>query len=103
VLPLEGGRCLRRDPLATRIALRRGRLAALSSQGRAAANAPSVTARPTPDLTNSPARRPAATDDRPTQRGSLRAAPTRANMATPFVAGVFLRVREPPRDPGVII
>jgi hypothetical protein len=40
VLPLEGGLFLRRDLLATRIALRRGRLAALLSQGRAAANAP---------------------------------------------------------------
>jgi hypothetical protein len=98
VPPLEAGRFLPRDLLATRIALRHGRLAALSSQGRAAANAPSVAARPTPDLMNSPRRRPAAQEGadnaRPTDAArALCYSTARAGLVTLTVAGAFRFVR----------
>jgi hypothetical protein len=84
------------DPLATRIALRRGRLAALSSQGRARRQMPpSVAARPTRE-SDEQSRAPAGrvglrrrtTDRRRAGAGTL---PTRASTATPPVAVAFLR------------
>jgi hypothetical protein len=47
-------------------------------------------------------RRPAATDDRPTQRRRRYHSSPALVGATPTVAGAFRRAREPPRDPGVV-
>ena len=51
---------------------------------------------------NSPGRRPAATDDRPTQRGRRYHFLAHASMATPPVEGAFLGVRELDRGSDVV-
>jgi hypothetical protein len=104
-VPAASSRCrfLRRDLLATRIASRRGRLAACRRKDARGGKCPlRRCASPLP-LRLSQGRRPAATDDRPTQRRRRYQASPALVGATPLVAGAFRRAREPPRDPGVVL
>ena len=103
VLPLEAGRCLRRDPLATRIALQRGRPSAARRRRDARRQMPpSVAARPTARATKPGA--PAGRDRRPTDAAqapvSLLARASRGNAVRR--GRVPACAREPPRESGVV-